>query len=88
MTDFIIPGEGLELRVSRVGDLIEIWHNGGTRCFTIEDAGRLVEAVNAVISGYPRAITETAARLEAERAARAPATQSRLTSLNLSDIGL
>lgn len=86
----IIP-DALDLRVRRVGDLVYLNHNGGTKAFDLIGARLLIDALVAVTSGqHDLVLTETAARLEAERAARVPQPQSerKLTTLNLADLGL
>lgn len=64
--------ELLDLRILRSIDNenIYIHHNGGTKMISIQTAMKWRAALMAILSGsFDRAITETALRMETERAA-------------------
>lgn len=84
------PGEQIDVSISKVGDIIYLHYNGGTKAFDRKLVTKLLTAFAMVLHSTDRAITATAARLEAERASRAtPSPEgAKLKTLNLSDIGL
>lgn len=84
------PGELLDVAITKAGDIIYLHHNGGTKAFDRKVVVKLLTAFAMVLHSTDRAITATAARLEAERAARTPAPAAeapKLKSLNLADLG-
>ncbi len=83
------PGELLDIAITKANDTIYLHHNGGTKAFDRKTVVKLLTAFSMVLHSTDRAITQTAARLEAERAARAtPQPETKLTKLNLADLGL
>lgn len=81
----------LDVAITKVDDTIYLHHNGGTKAFDRKTVVKLLTAFAMVLHSTDRAITATAARLEAERDARtptAPQPERKLKSLNLADLGL
>jgi hypothetical protein len=64
------PGELLDVAITKQGDTIYLHHNGGTKAFDRKVVVKLLTAFSMVLHSTDRAITQTAARLEAEKAAR------------------
>ena len=87
MTTFIIPDCGTELRVTKAGDTIYLWHNGGIKSFDQAGAEALIQALRAVASGeHLEAITASAL---AARAKPAPGGDApKLLTLDLKDLDL
>ena len=81
MSTFIIPDCGTELRVTKAGDTIYLWHNGGVKSFDQAGVEALIQALRAVTSGE---------HLEATtRAKPAPGMNpTKLSDINLADLGL